>query len=177
MSRRLSAALAVVAAAVMVVPVATATTQGRSFVLYGKPTRAQFVNHADDRERGTKTNPFNAEELLPTPKSANTAKKGARAGDSALFRLTLYSDRNLRRRVGFATFACTFNFAHEAICNASFELGKGTMIAMGPARLDTSEWVLPVTGGTGRYVGAHGQVTSRPASTTKNTQILRFRLV
>jgi hypothetical protein len=176
-NRTLLTALAVVTFAAMMVPTATATTQGRSFVVYGKPTRAQFVSHADDRARGSKTNPFNAEELLPTPKSANTAKKGARAGDSALFRLTLYSDRNLTRRVGTATYACTFNFGHEAICNATFQIGNGTMVATGPARLDTSQWVLPVTGGTGRYVGAHGQVTSRSASATKNTQILRFLLV
>ena len=34
------------------------------------------------------------------------------------------------------------------------------MIAMGPAKLDGSDIVLPVTGGTGRYAGAHGQLTS-----------------
>ncbi len=176
MSRTLLAALAAITAAVLLVPFATAATQGRTLVFYAKPTRAQFVDHADDRERGIKTNPFNAEELLPTPKSANSAKKGARAGDSALFRLTLYSDRNLKHRVGTATYTCTFNFAREALCNATFVFGTGTMVGMGPAKLDTSRWVLPVTGGTGRYSGAHGQVTSTPEG-KKNTQVLRFRLV
>ncbi len=178
MRRRLPAGLAAVAtAATMAVQVASAATQGRSFVLYAKPTRAQFVNHADDRARGAIANPFNPEEILPTPPNANAGKKGARAGDNALVSLTLYSDRNLTRRVGTATYSCTFNFAQEAICDADFELTRGTMIAMGPAKLDGRPIVLPVTGGTGRYAGAHGQMTSTASRSKKNTQIIRFQLV
>ena len=51
------------------------------------------------------------------------------------------------------------------------------MIAMGPAILDGSTIVLPVTGGTGRYAGAHGQLTSTSSGNKKNTQIIRFRLL
>jgi hypothetical protein len=178
MSRRLPAALAAVAiAATIVAPAALAATQGRrSFVLYAKTTRAQFVNHADDRERGNITNPFNAD-ILPTPPNANAGKKGARAGDNGLFSLQLYSDPKLTRPVGTATYSCTFNFAHEAICEGQFELGSGTMIAIGPANLDTGNFVLPVTGGTGRYAGAHGQLTSTSSIAKKNTQTIRFQLV
>jgi hypothetical protein len=178
MSRRLPAALAAVAAAAtMAVPVAWATTHGRSFVLYAKPTRAQFINHADDRERGLRLNPFNAD-ILPPPPQANTGKKGGRAGDNALFSFKLYSDPNLTRLVGTAIYSCTFNFAHEAICEADFDLSNGTMIAMGPAQLDSTftRIVLPVTGGTGRYAGAHGQLTSTP-SFSGNLQIIHFQLV
>jgi hypothetical protein len=159
------------------VPVATATTHGRSLVLYAKPTRVQFINHADDRARGLKLNPFNAD-VLPPPPKANTGKKGGRAGDNALFAFKVYSDPNLTRLVGTAIYSCTFNFAHEAICEADFELRGGSMIAMGPAQLDTSfsEMVLPVTGGTGRYLGAHGQMTSTP-SIFKGIQIIHFQLV
>ena len=62
------------------------------------------------------------------------------------------------------------------MCDADFELRRGTVIAMGPAKLDGRQIVLAVTGGTGRYVGAHGQVTSSPSG-AKNTQIIRFLLV
>jgi hypothetical protein len=173
---RLPAALAAVAvAAAMAVPVASATTEGRSFVVYAKPTRAQFVNHNDDRERGDITNPFG--DVLPTPPNANSGKKGARAGDSALFGFKLYSDLKLTRPIGTAIYSCTFNFAHVAICEGHFELNHGTMIAMGPANLDSSTFVLPVTGGTGRYAGAHGQLASRSSGNKQNTQIIRFRLV
>jgi hypothetical protein len=178
MSRRLPAALAAVAiAATIAVPAAPATTHGRSFVFYAKPTRAQFINHADDRARGDKiVNPFLAD-ILPTPPKANAGKKGARAGDNALFSLKLYSDAKLTRPVGTANYSCTFNFAHIAICDGDFELNNGTMIAMGPANLETGNFVLPVIGGTGRYAGAHGQLTSRSSSSKTNTQIIRFQLV
>ena len=154
----------------------TAPTPRDSFVVYAKAKRAQFVNHADDRERGDKASAFNAE-ALPTPPNANSAKKGARAGDNALISLTLYADRNLTQAVGTATYSCTFNFAQEAICDGHFDLGGGTIIALGPAKLDGSEITLAVTGGTGRYAGAHGQVTSSSSLTSKNTQIFRFELV
>ena len=169
-------ALVVAAAGALAVPVAQATPQGRSFVLYARATGAQFVNHADDRERGDIINPFNAD-TLPTPPSANSGKKGARAGDNALFTLKLFADANLKRPVGDAVYSCTFNFAQEAVCSATFETRSGTMFAMGPAKLDGTTIVLPVTGGTGQYAGAHGQLTSAAATARKNTQLIRFRLV
>lgn len=177
MSRRLPAALVAVAtAAAIALPVVQAATLGRSFVVYAKPTRAQYVSHADDRERADLENPFQAD-VPPTPPSANAGKKGARAGDNALFRFKLYSDPRLTRPVGTAIYHCTFNFGHEAICEADFELGNGSMIAVGPANLDTGDMILPVTGGTGRYAGAHGQLTLSSLGTKANTRVIRFRLV
>jgi hypothetical protein len=163
-------------AAAVAVPVAQAAAQARrSFVLYAKPTRAQFINHSDDRKRGNFTNPF--ADVLPTPRNANSAKPGARAGDNALFTLKLYSDGKLTRLVGTATYSCTVNFGQQAVCEGQFELAKGTMIAMGPADLKTGRLELPVTGGTGRYAGAHGQLTSTSAGKKSSTQIIRFQLV
>jgi len=180
MSRRPAAALAALAvvaiAVTTAVPVAPAATQGRSLVLYAKPARAEFVNHNDDRERGILKNPFGSD-YLPTPPSANSAKKGARAGDNALFSLKLYSDRNLTRHVGTAIYSCTFNFAREAICDGHFQLRDGAMFAMGPANLGSGNLVLPVIGGTGRYSGAHGQLSSTWSSTKKTVQVIRFRLL
>jgi hypothetical protein len=178
MTRRLPAALVAVAlAATVAVPVAQARTQvSRSFVFYAKPTKAQFINHSDDRARGNFTNPF--ADVLPTPKNANSGKPGARAGDGALFTLNLYSDTKLTRLVGTAAYSCTVNFGGQAICEGQFQLGAGgSMIALGPANLKTGDLVLPVTGGTGRYAGAHGQLTSTSAGTKTSTQIIRFKLV
>jgi hypothetical protein len=160
----------------MAAPLAQAATHVRSFVLYAKATRAQFVNHADDRQRGILRNPFSSD-FLPTPPNANKGKKGARAGDNALIMLELYSDRNLTRPAGTATYSCRFNFGQEALCDAQFTLGRGTIIAMGPAKLDGSPIVLAVTGGTGRYLGAHGQLTSTTSNSRTNTQVIRFELL
>jgi hypothetical protein len=177
-SRRLPAALVAVAvAAAVAVPVALAASQARrTLVLYAKPTRAQFVDRNDDRARGNFTNPFG--DILPTPPKANTGKPGARAGDNALFTLKLYSDSKLKRLVGTAAYSCTVNFGQQAMCEGQFELSGGaTMIAMGPADLKSGDLVLPVTGGTGRYAGAHGQLTSTSAGKKTSTQIIRFQLV
>ena len=175
---RRSALAAAAVAAALVVPATTSASQShaQSFVLYGKGKRAQFVNHADDRDRGNTTNPF-GDFVLPTPPSANSGKKGARAGDNALVTLVLYVDKKLTEPAGTAIFNCTFNFAQEAMCEADFELRRGTVIAMGPARLDGSQILLAVTGGTGRHVGARGQVSSSASPTSKNAQVLRFTLV
>ena len=132
-------------------PVAPATTQGRSFVVYAKPTRAQFVDHNDDRKRGDFKNPFDPD-LLPTPRNANSGKKGARAGDNALFSFKVYADAKLTRPIGDAIYSCTFNFAEEATCEANFTL----------------------TGGTRTYFGALGQVDSTPAA--GNTQRFALRV-
>jgi hypothetical protein len=178
MTRRIirPALAAVVTVAAIAVPAATATAHRQSFVLYAKAKRAQFVNHADDRDRGNKTNPF-GDYVLPTPPSANSGKKGTRAGDNALITLTLYVDRKLTEPAGTAVLSCTFNFAQEALCDADFELRRGTVLALGPARLDGRQFVLAVTGGTGRHVGAHGQVTSTMSPFTKNARILSFTLL
>jgi len=132
--------------------------------------------HNDDRKRGDFKNPFDPD-LLPTPPNANSGKKGARAGDNALVTLVLYVDKKLTEPAGTAIFNCTFNFAQEAMCEADFELRRGTVIAMGPARLDGSQILLAVTGGTGRHVGARGQVSSTASPTSKNAQVLRFTLL
>ena len=175
--RRLGAVLtAAVIAAAPAVPAAAATAQAHSFVLYAKPVRAHFVNHSDDRQRGKVTNPFGPD-ILPTPPSANSGEKGARAGDMALISYALYSDPKLTRPAGTAIFSCTFNFGGEALCNADFELRRGAILAVGPAKLDGRQITLPVTGGTGRHLGAHGQVTATTSRTSKYTQILRFTLL
>ena len=157
-------------------PVPSPTTRGRSFVVYAKPTRAQFVDHNDDRKRGDFKNPFDPD-LLPTPRNANSGKKGARAGDNALFSFRVYADARLTRPIGDAIFSCTFNFDEEATCEANFTLTGGSMTAMGPTMLDDSIILLPVTGGTGEYAGARGQFSSRALGTKSNTQIIRFRLL
>ncbi|MES1246324.1 MAG: hypothetical protein ABUS54_01470 [Actinomycetota bacterium] len=177
MSRRLPAlAAAAAAAAAIAVPAASAATKARSFVLYAKGQHAQFVNNADSRKLGAKVNPFGLE-ILPTPKSANSGKKGARAGDTAVVTLTLYSDRKLTHQVGTATYTCTFNFNQVATCDGHFALNRGSLIAMGPARLDGSTIVLAVIGGTGSYEGAHGQLTSTSLNKQQDTQVFRFQLV
>ena len=78
MSRRLPAALRRGRASLRPsrFPSHSATTPARrSFVVYAKPTRAQFINHTDDRARGNFTNPFSAD-ALPTPPERELREEG-----------------------------------------------------------------------------------------------------
>jgi hypothetical protein len=168
---------ATIVGAAIAASVASGAGNTRSLVFYGKATQVQFINHSDDRSRGNASNPFlNIDRSLPSPPKANTAKPGARAGDNALFRLKLYSDPKLTRSVGTAVYSCTFNFDQEAICDADLELPRGSIIASGPADLESGQFTLAVVGGTGTYLGARGQLTSAPGG-KKGTTLIQLALL
>jgi len=156
---RLAAAIA--AAAVLGVgAVAGPAAAAKGLRIYAVATRAQFSNHADDRVRGSGSNPFNVDvKKLPRPKSKGN---GPQAGDEALFTFKLYSDAAFNHQIGTAVYSCTFNFGHVALCKADFELNNGALFAAGPADFDLTTLTLAVSGGTGPYLGARGQVSSTP---------------
>ncbi len=128
---------------------------------YAYATHVRFVNHADDRARGNIHNPFNAD-----AKSLVTVTKGTGPfpGDTAQYNFKLYRDPNLKHGAGSAVYTCTFNFAHHAICTALYEVSTGTMFASGPTDFDSTQFTLAVTGGTGKYLSARGQVSSGTAA-------------
>src|SRR5262245_53477087 len=97
---------------------ASATGQRQQFTLYAKASQVQFIDHSDDRERGTAVNPFNFDVKTP-PKPTRKDSEGSRPGDSARMRFTLYRDAALKNRVGTGSYACTFNFDHHALCAAT----------------------------------------------------------
>ena len=152
--RRLAAAAAI---AVLAAVGAGTASAGHSLTIYAVATKGQYANHADDRARGVLDNPFNADEnKLP----ANG--KATRAGDNALIAFKLYSDPSFKKQIGSGTYACTFTTAEIALCNADFELNDGAMTASGPTNFQSTTFTLAVSGGTGKYLGARGQVSSAP---------------
>lgn len=152
---------------------ATASVARQQFTLYAKATQVQFIDHSDDRARGTAKNPFNADIKIPPPPKRKDSE-GSRPGDSARLSFKLYRDAGLKTSVGSAVYACTFNFEHRALCEATFELTDGTMFAMGSVDFDATSFTIAVTGGTDRYVGVRGQVRSGPAR--KDAHRLDFTL-
>jgi hypothetical protein len=146
-----------------------AAARSRLLTIYAVATRAQFTDHSDDRKRGAFRNPFNADS-----KPTNEKGSGAHAGDEALFSFKLYADATLKRQIGSATYSCTYNSAHKALCEADFELSGGAVLASGPADFDARTFTLAVSGGSGSYVGARGQVASAPAA--KDAHLLTFVL-
>jgi hypothetical protein len=138
----------------------------KTLVLFAKATRVQYVNHADDRARAITSNPFNIDAASVGKLSGkeNEKAKGPYPGDSARYAFTLYRDAGLKSRVGQAVYSCTFDFHHRALCEADFQLGRGSLFASGPADFDSPDFTLAVSGGTGSFFSARGQVSSTPTS-------------
>ncbi len=146
---------AVAAMLVLAAVGAGAATAGHSLTIYAVATNGQYANHADDRARGVLDNPFNADENKPTGNG-----KATRAGDNALIALKLYSDPSFKKQIGSGTYSCTFTTGKVALCEADFELNDGAMTASGPTNFAATSFTLAVSGGTGKYLGARGQVSS-----------------
>jgi hypothetical protein len=170
---------AMVAAALIVAAAlggsAGAAATARSITVYALATAMQFEDHSDDRQRGLANNPFNVDtKSVPPVFKKGTGKGGGQVGDKALYVFKLYSDPKLKKRIGSATYACTFNFGNRALCQADFEFGGGSMLATGPANFSSTSLTLAVSGGTGSYLGVRGQVSSAPHAT--NASRLTFVL-
>jgi hypothetical protein len=155
---------------------ATGSAQAaRTTTVYAVPTTAQFMNHADDRLRGMATNPFNlkAEAVIV---NANGKEKGNGPfpGDDILYSFKLYKSAKLDKPAGSAMFTCYYTFAKKATCDSYFELAGGVLLASGPVVFDGTRFVLSVTGGTDKYIGALGAVNAMPAA--KNAERLQLQL-
>jgi hypothetical protein len=165
--------IALVATALLGITTPTAlageATAKRALTIYAVANHAQYADHADDRTRGVFHNPFNVDAKVPNVKGT-----GPQAGDNALYSFKLYSDAAFKKRIGSAVYSCVINFAHRALCEADFQLNGDAMFASGPANFDSSRFTLAVSGGTGSYLGARGQVSSAP--TVANAHRLTFIL-
>jgi len=144
--------------------------------LFAVATRAQFMNHADDRMRGMSTNPFNVNtKALVIVTQGKEKGNGPFPGDDILYSFNLYKDNEHKQRAGRAMFTCYFNFVKHAICDSYFELKDGVLLASGSVVFNAKRFTLGVSGGTSRYLGASGQVAAMPAA--NNAQRLAVVLV
>jgi hypothetical protein len=141
--------------------------------LYSVATGEQFVNNADDEARGWVTNPFGMRD--PTQETLESqGRAGPFPGDEALFQFAVYSDPSLKVKAGTADFTCLYAFARNAFCNARYELRHGTISAAGTFSFDAKVFTLAVTGGTGAFAKASGDLTSSPGP--KGAQSLALAL-
>ncbi len=165
-------------AAAAVVAVGAASAQARSpqaLTVYAVASHATFVDHADDRARGLNKNPFNADIKTLVPRTEAREKgKGPFPGDEAQLMFKIYRGANLKKQIGSAVDTCTDNFAKHALCRADFNLNDGSLFAAGPVDFGASDFTLAVTGGTGRYTGAHGQVSEGTVGQTAGKNSDRF---
>ena len=171
--RLVVAAFALVLASVFVTGAAAA---GKAPVtVYSVATGVQYINTADDRERGQSNNPFDDATKKLFPKNSGTGN-GPFAGDVALYALSLFGDAALKKRAGSAVITCYFNYDQHAFCQAYYKLSSGaTLVASGPVDFKDSGFTIVLTGGTNAYIGVRGEVRVAPAP--NKAQRVDFELI
>jgi hypothetical protein len=94
-------------------------------------------------------------------------------GDEFIFSTNLFRQGE---RVGRGGVVCTITSVRreEAECVATARFGNGQIALQGLVRGDPERIVLPITGGSGAYLGAEGAAHSRQV--TENREIITFRL-
>ena len=175
-ARSLRLLVAAVAAVATALPAATASGSTRAtqkLTVYAVPATVQFMNHADDRLRGMSSNPFNLKaQTVIFNDNGKEKGNGPFPGDDILYAFKLFSDANRTQASGTAIFTCYYGFGKRATCDSYFDLAKGLLLASGQVPFGATHFTLGVTGGTHAYLGALGQMDSKPAA--KNAQ--RFDL-
>ena len=140
--------------------------------IYSLATKEQFVDNGDDESRGYAANPFHIRNKALAA-SEDEDKNGPYPGDEAVFTFKVYSDAALKKPLGSATFTCLYAFDRDAYCDAAYQLEGGTLIGGGAFTFDADNFTLAITGGTGRYANATGDV----AATESKGQSQRLALV
>lgn len=172
---------------------APAAPRERSLGVYSYPVHQQFVNNNDDEARGDTENPFGViqfaqcQGLGRAPKHRCVAAiiareravieahdNGPYAGDETVFLFDIYPNANRKPTVGAAELTCQYAFDKVGFCDVQYQLGGGLLVASGTFSFDAKSFTLPVTGGSGSYAGAKGDVTVTPGP--HGTQHLAFML-
>ena len=136
------------------------SAKSQRIVVYSVATEEQFVNNADDRQRGQGNNPFgNYKDLTATTKEHGN---GPFPGDQALFLFDLYTGSDLKKPAGTAVFTCLYNFKKNAYCAATYSLKGGTLVGAGSLNFSAPKFEIAITGGTGKFRSATGDVEASP---------------
>jgi hypothetical protein len=147
----------------------------RSMTLYSVASEEQFVNNADDRQRGKGNNPFgNYKDLTATTKEHGN---GPFPGDEALFKFNVFVNEKLKASAGKAVFTCEYNFNKNAFCDVAYQLAGGTLIGAGEFNFNASKFAIAITGGTGKYRGARGDLEATPGPNHSQRLALTFQVV
>ena len=166
------APLACIAALIASAPAAAATKGTQQFTIYSIATQEQFLNHQDDRQRGTGNNPFgNFKDSTSATKESGV---GPFAGDRSVFTFKLFSDSGTKDTIGNATLICQYSFNKNAVCEAAYVLSGGQLLGNGFFNFNAKTFSIAIIGGTGKYRGETGVMNAGPAP--NHVQKLAFSL-
>jgi hypothetical protein len=144
----------------------------RKLTLYSLATQEQFLNHQDDRTRGTGNNPFGNYKDTTTP--TKEAGNGPSPGDRSVVTFKLFSGADLKQSVGSATFICEYGINKNGLCQVAYVLDGGTLLGTGFFNFNASSFTIAIAGGTGKYRAAKGTILTAPGK--GHAQVLTFRL-
>jgi hypothetical protein len=128
-----------------------------------------FGSSGDDDERQT----IRVVEIATEEAFVDVGEEGESLGDQFVFSSKLLKGGE---EVGHAGVVCTIVSLErlEAQCQATAWFDDGQITAQGLVAGEPETIVLPITGGSGKYEGAEGEVHGRRVSDTK--EILTFHL-
>jgi len=104
------------------------------------------------------------------------ANDGPTPGDAAVSTSDLFRDAHFKHKVGTVVIACTVIDQHELECGATGHLRGGDVQVNGTAPIETKPASLAITGGTGKFRGANGEIRSTPlnADGSESRDVLLF---
>ncbi len=147
--------------AVGLVPGPKTPSGSQSLVDFTAPLHEIFINNNDDEARGDVNNVFGSHNTKAAAEKENG--NGPFPGDSAFFSFNVYTTSALGGKPGAALYMCQYYFAKNAFCDAQFQVKGGSLSAAGTLNFDGSTFELAITGGTGSYLGASGDVHASPS--------------
>ena len=92
----------------------------------------------------------------------DVANDGPTPGDTAVSTSDLFRDAHFAHKVGTVSIACTVVTADELECSATGHLRGGDVQVNGAVPTATMSASLAITGGTGRFRGANGEIKTTP---------------
>jgi hypothetical protein len=152
----------------------SAAAKARQIVIYSQTTKQEFNNHTDDRSRGDQNNPFGT--TTSVARAGTLIGHGPFPGDRTVFTFKLFSDSGLKSSIGSATFSCQYAFAKRGICQVEYVLDGGSLLGLGYIDFNAKTFALAVTGGTGKYEDARGDVLVTPDPKQRGNRVA-FTLV
>ena len=158
--------------AALAVSAGAAANAPRKMTLYSIATHLQYLNHQDDRARGTGNNPFGNYKDTTTP--TKEANNGPFPGDRSVFTFNLYGSTDLKKSIGSATFICEYTLGKNGLCQAAYLLSGGTLLGTGFFNFSSASLTISIAAGTGKYRGSSGNIVT--GAGTGREQVLTFRL-
>jgi hypothetical protein len=170
----LLAASLVVTALVAAGVASTATP--KTVTVYSVVKSDQFISNADDRQRGSASNPFSVDSSSASNTAAATGS-GPFPGDNEIVFNQLYTGPDLQKTAGTASVACDFVFGRNAICKLTVKLKGGAAVLLGPVLWGRKSFSLAISGGTGAYRSASGELQVTPATGTGAQVAQQFKFI